>query len=67
MRKREIEIVVYSEERKVYREVGMVIILGKLEKARMSIILGRREYYINDLNQINIIYNYFLFYNKHNI
>ncbi|TVU25106.1 hypothetical protein EJB05_27587, partial [Eragrostis curvula] len=44
MRRREIKIEVYWEERKVSREVRTPSILRKLDNARMPNILGRKEY-----------------------
>jgi hypothetical protein len=62
-RRKEIEIGIYEEERKVDREVRMTSILGKLEKARMTIIWGQREYNksittIKIINDISIDYSH---------
>ncbi len=41
--RREIEIKMYWEERKVHWEVRMTSILEKMEMAKVTTILGRRE------------------------
>jgi hypothetical protein len=42
-RKREIEIAVYCEERKVHSKVRMTIILEKLEMSKVKTILRRES------------------------
>jgi hypothetical protein len=37
-----------NEERKLHWEVRMTYILGKMEMAKVTYILGLREYYLND-------------------